>query len=44
MKIIMILTIILFVSCSTSKNIKDIKNIDDTEHNWRGDNGIEFKE
>jgi|TARA_R110000744_G_scaffold40226_1_gene91219 hypothetical protein len=41
MKIIMILTIILFVSCSTSK---DIKNIDDTEHNWRGDNGIEFKE
>tara|TARA_R110000824_G_scaffold159977_1_gene334615 strand:+ start:754 stop:870 length:117 start_codon:yes stop_codon:yes gene_type:complete len=38
MRIIMLLTIILFVSCSTSKNI------DDTEHNWRGDNGIEFKE
>lgn len=38
MYMLIIILIILINGCTT------IKNVDDTEHLWRGDNGIEFYE
>jgi len=43
--IIMIICCLFLFGCNTYKNIDDAeKNIDDTEHIWIGDNGVEFKE
>ena len=37
-KIFLIVIGMFLLGCTT------YKNIDDTDHNWVGDNGIEFKE
>jgi hypothetical protein len=42
MKTIMTIIIFIFLSCCSIQ--KQVDNIDDTEHLWIGDNGIEFYE